>query len=543
MKSKKLQKLLKKNKSNAGFTLTELLVGLFMSIFVIGALGFGLMQVLRVTQSEGSKVTARNENSRALDFISDEVRRARTVDTDTNGSGKSFDSSETVVLVLNIPEISSTGKIVYYLKSELTSDLGNWEGPQVLYRWGPPLDADGNYTNGDWQEEALIDGIDDKEIATSELVSSCLNRSGTTTPNTPKGFYACIFGDNTAQLYLTGETKTASGVANDTDSHLTDSKVVARARTRANNATDIFNSISWSVRGLGGEYECNRNSTLGTNWNMRTDFGSDSADPDNTTKWIQNQDGDRQPQPIEVNPDNDLTITSSGFGGIGCNSRGNDYRLNSDGSYKLDNNGDKIPVDGSEDLSSYDPTNLLKLKISHTVDFNDPKTFNGDRDGTDYNESKVDPNTDAVQFLKKGPVPQYGGYAADPTDRSESAQRSLGLFLYDNHMAIVDPDADADNAALPITDPKKKFIIPTAEQLEESTLSEAEKMAFVLLRDNQRIVGVEVGQNDPKKDNDGKDLDPNPGFDLQDNIFIVTSDIFEKKFDYNCFNGGGCPNP
>ncbi|MGL5794381.1 MAG: hypothetical protein ACRC06_08210, partial [Waterburya sp.] len=66
MKSKKLQKLLKKNKSNAGFTLTELLVGLFMSIFVIGALGFGLMQVLQATQTEGSKTAARNETGRAL---------------------------------------------------------------------------------------------------------------------------------------------------------------------------------------------------------------------------------------------------------------------------------------------------------------------------------------------------------------------------------------------------------------------------------------------------------------------------------------------
>ena len=40
------------------------------------------MQVLRATKSETSKVAARNEASRALGFISDEVRRARSIETD-----------------------------------------------------------------------------------------------------------------------------------------------------------------------------------------------------------------------------------------------------------------------------------------------------------------------------------------------------------------------------------------------------------------------------------------------------------------------------
>lgn len=520
MKSKKLQKLLKKNKSNAGFTLTELLVGLFMSIFVIGALGFGLMQVLRTTQTEGSKVTARNENSRALDFISDEVRRARTVDTDTNGSGKSFDSSETVVLVLNIPEISSTGKIVYYLKSKLTSDIENWEGPQVLYRWGPPLNADGNYTNGDWQEEALIDGIDDKEIATSELVSSCLNRSGTPTPSTPKGFYACIFGDNTAQLYLTGETKTASGVANDTDSHLSDSKVVARARTRANNATDINTSIYWNVEGIGSEFGC-KNGT--PPWDMRTDFGNDESNRNNTTKWLQTKYEKRRPQPIEVDSSSPLTITSSAFGRTDC--------INSDRG-----NPDK---DGNGELSDY------TVNVSHTIDFDDPTTFNGNCEpvgACSGDNTQVKDNSEAVQFLKKGSnVPKYGGYDDQP---------SLGKFLYERGRAIL------KNAPPPGTTledflklPNTEFIIPTTRQevYDSTYLTAEQKNKFIFLEDNQRIVAVEIGLNDPYKDNEGNPLNPatitnpdgtttpnkNPGFDLQDNIFIVTSDIFKKKFDAN----------
>ncbi|NJR44782.1 MAG: type II secretion system protein [Hyellaceae cyanobacterium CSU_1_1] len=372
MKNKEFYKLLKKTKSNSGFTLTELLVGLFMSIFVIGALGFGLMTVLASSQSESSKVKARTENSRALDFMSDEVRRARTIDTnllnarvtasttdktafnvtDTNIdlSTRAFNSDTTtkkkIVFALDIPEVtfsSSLGadsdvstpeRIIYFLKSASGT---NWKGPSVLYRWGPPLSAEGNYTTGDWTEQVLIDGIDNTHIAVSpcatgeiltppRLTGTAPTLTGTALSTAATGFHACINGTNTAQLFLTGQTKTASGVNN--DSQTNDSKVVARARTRAANTTNTFTSVSWSVRGLGGQYECNRNTTPATLWNMRTDFGNDSANVDNTTKWIQNSDAGKQPQPIEVDSSKDLTITSSAIGpGTNCNSIGNSGKM------------------------------------------------------------------------------------------------------------------------------------------------------------------------------------------------------------------------
>ncbi len=196
MKNKEFHKLLKKNKSNpnSGFTLTELLVGLIMSIFVIGALGFGLVTVLQTTQRENSKTTARNENSRALDFISDELRRTRNIETDATNAGTAYSpTGKTVVLALDIPEISAgttaasaNRRIIYYLRSNLGT---SWKGPQVLYRWGPPLDANGNYTTGTWGDQALIDGIDNTTVS-----SPCT--TGTVTPATPQGFYACISRQN-----------------------------------------------------------------------------------------------------------------------------------------------------------------------------------------------------------------------------------------------------------------------------------------------------------------------------------------------------------
>jgi hypothetical protein len=560
MKNQEFYKLLKKNKFNSnlnsGFTLTELLVGLVMSIFVVGALGFGLMTVLSTTLKETTKVAARNENSRALDFISDELKRARNIETDDTNAGTAYSpTGKLTVLALDIPEISSSataatnGRIIYYLKSE---DLGNWKGPQVLYRWGPPLNADGSYGTGDWQDQALIDGINNQDIAASELTSSCTSKNGTVTPATPTGFYACLFRpdstkaysattnpNNTAQLYLTGQTKSATGIYD--DSHTSDSQVVARARETLQNKTDINTSISWSMKSLGGEYGCKGSDK----WTMRTDFGN-NTDPDKTEKWIQDPDPaknkTKQPQPIEIDDSKPLTITSSAVGQPDCDSIGN-YQLNSDGSYKLDADGKKISTNGSEELSSY--TN----KVAHTIDFGNPKTFNGDPVTGSRNDSEVISGNPAVQFLKKGyEIPLYGGYDAngdgvfDPGD-----QPSLGKFLYDNGIAILKDPTQAYTPAI-LNDPDTEFMIPTAQQLALRTnLTAAEKNAIKLLGDDERIIAFEVGQEDPDNDNNGDPLTnldgtpkKNPGFDLQDNIFIVTSDVFKKEFSDGCFSGGTC---
>jgi hypothetical protein len=530
MKNKEFYKLLKKSQSNSGFTLTELLVGLIMSIFVIGALGFGLMTVLTTSQRENSKVTARTENSRALDFISDEVRRARTIETNATNAPRFTISGATVVLALDIPLVNDDvtlgtdsnatvkdERVVYYLKSNSGT---NWKGPQVLYRWGPPLNANGEYspktggTTNHWTEQALIDGINNTTVS-----SPCA--TGTVTPANPTGFYACITGTNTAQLFLTGQTKTASGRYDDTQTN--DSQVVARARETLAYKTDKNDSITWSVEGLGGEFGCSGSRT----WDMRTDFGNDSTRPDNTTKWIKNRDGSKQPQPIEIDSTKPLTITSSAVGATGCD---NDDR----GNPGIDNQ--------NEALSTY------TQKISHTINFGNPITFNGDQDGGTYNQPKVRTPDEAVQFLKKGySIPTiYGGYDAngDGDFNDPGDQPSLGKFLYSKGLAIIDPAniTTGTNTEI-LNNPSTKFLIPTYEQLAASSLTTTQKSAFKLLGDDQRIIAIEVGQIYSDKKNDGTAItgNKNPGFDLQDNIFVVTSDVFKKKFNSNCFPSG-CPS-
>jgi type II secretory pathway pseudopilin PulG len=358
MKNKEFYKLLKKNKlnSNSGFTLIELLVGLFMSIFVIGALGFGLMTVLQTSQRENSKVKARTENSRALDFVSDEVRRARNIETNVTNAGSGFSATDkTIVLALDIPEISSSanagvrGRIVYYLKS---TGLGNWKGPQVLYRWGPPLDAQGNYpfdattrkydSTVAWSEEALIDGIGLKKADGTLAVVSSPCATGTVAPANPTGFYACITGANTAQLFLTGQTKTAVSTVN--DSQTNDTQVVARARETLANKIDDNTSLYWSVEGLGGDYKCKD----GKSWDMRTDF-SNSATPDtdpNKVSWTQVPGGpQQQPQPIEIKSNLPLKLTSNPV----------------------------LPTG----VSVATECNSSSASVDHTINFGNPTTFNG----------------------------------------------------------------------------------------------------------------------------------------------------------------------
>jgi Tfp pilus assembly protein PilW len=534
MKNKELYKLLKKNKSNSGFTLTELLVGLFMSIFVIGALGFGLMTVLATSQSENSKVKARTENSRALDFISDEVRRARKIENFANSTNApSFTTTaKTVVLALDIPLISDsatldtdsnattkTERVVYYLKS---TGLGNWKGPQVLYRWGPPLNANGEYTAGTWTEQALIDGINNTTVS-----SPCT--TGTVTPATPTGFYACITGTNTSQLFLTGQTKTASGRYDDTQTN--DSQVVARARETLAYKTDINNSVTWSFKDIGGKYGC-KSSVADSNWNMQTNFGTNTTNLNaDTIPWI--QDVNKQPQPIAINTALPLVITASPFGYSDCNSRGN-------------------PGTGSLDLNP-----STTVKVSHAIDFGKPMTFNGDCDSSlgdcsSYNNKprvKGDSNQ-AVQFFKKGyNIPTtYGGYDANNDGDLEDAgdQPSLGKFLYDQGLAIPvsggDPNSPTTEFKMPTSTTEINTYVDSLASLTTAQKT-VEKLRLKVLGDDQRVIAFEVGQLYPDRKNDGTAISggKNPGFDLQDNIFVVTSDVFKKKFDPStCFDSDGC---
>ncbi|WP_172657316.1 PilW family protein [Myxosarcina sp. GI1] len=603
MNNKEFHKLLKPQKANSGFTLTELLVGLIMGSIVIGAMGFGLMQVLSMTKSETSKSAVRNETARAMEFISDELRRAQSIEVNTditylttadNPSTANVDESIApdynlptggeAVLALQIPEVAQ--RVIYSVAPP--QGYQKWRGPLVIYRWGPQLNDDGSYVTdassagrvdnpSGWSNLALIDGVDD--------IDQSIDCDGNgTNETTYQGFYACVLDDDgdgitenatdtngdgvidnndretadtngdgvivtdfnsdgvidngdradvdgiaiTAQLYFTGGIETVSGVAN--SNYTASTRTVARARTAPDDNSYNFTNYIWSFQDLGGAFSCKND---GSEWVMRTDFGSNSNDPNDTTPWI--RDPDRQPQPITVDSSKPLTITSSPIGQTNCNSRGNDYLIDPSTGVDADpqtatSATGKNADDSWQTLSQYD------VKVSHTIDFKDPRTFNGDLYGDSYDQTEVKTDDPTVQFLKKGSlIPNYGGFDADgdgviTVSDASNDQPSLGRFLYGKGYAQFVPTTASDGTTITNPDhPEAQFKI--IDSSDPSTSGYPPDAKF--LGDDQRIIAFEVGQTDTQLAN-GSD---NPGFDLQDNIFVVTSDVFEKKFNSCAFSG------
>ena len=278
---KNLIKFFNKPQSLAGYTLVELLIAASLTLVVVGAAGFGLIAMMQTQQSTKAQVERRTEVNRALDFISDEVRYARTIGTDASGVSGFNPTDKTVVLVLDIPDPANptTPKnAVYYVKSNTGT---NWFGPQVLYRWGPPLNADGSYGTGSNTSQALIDRVDDATIT-----PNCPSGWSASPSTNAQGFYACMApGGKMAQLYIDAQFNTD-------DKYRGSTKVFARASDNlgtfaANPSSDslpssnpsgctvtggLLNCVpARSRRGMtfqviSSNYACN----AGTNWDVTT---------------------------------------------------------------------------------------------------------------------------------------------------------------------------------------------------------------------------------------------------------------------------------
>ena len=270
MQNNPLIKLFNRQKYSAGYTLTELIIGAGISVVVIGAAGMGLMNLMRGNNTSTTQADRRAEVNRALEFISDEVRRAETIQTNVSNSSdgvpysdlpSGFGSNgEEIVLALNLPALGQDNpnkKVIYYVKPKPDS---NWLGPNVIYRFGPPLDTTGgSYTTGAWVDQALIDRVDDQTITLPS--SSC----GTgKTPLAAKGFAACVDNkEKVAKIYVNGKFSDSSS-----DKYNADMQVYARAEAEhltSSQPNVNFNPVpgggggSPSVKNIASEMGCNPN--------------------------------------------------------------------------------------------------------------------------------------------------------------------------------------------------------------------------------------------------------------------------------------------
>ena len=179
-----------KNKQNSGFTLVELLISSFMGILIIGAAGFGLTHLLRGSRSNTAQVNKRTEFNRATEFISDEMRRADYIDVDPSSAltnaGITTPANTQAVLAINIPGVNDP--IIYYVSDPASGDASIWNGPRVIYRYGPALNADGTFSTAAWSApEPLVDGI------SADAVTTACDAGWTASPSSSAvGFYACI---------------------------------------------------------------------------------------------------------------------------------------------------------------------------------------------------------------------------------------------------------------------------------------------------------------------------------------------------------------
>ena len=214
-----------KNLLSRGFTLIELLLALAITGIVISLSGSGLYALMNANQRSQIETMNRLELEQALAFMTDEIKMSQQIMTNIPSPGtkdKGFtpasgSSRVQPVLVLK-PAANSglTSPIIYYLADPPNDSV--WIGPRVIYRWGPTLLQNGNYSDGndrdltltsgstpvEYFNEVVIDRMSDLKLDRTKMIcdnpNSRINYKATIESN---GFYACINLDRkSAELWL-----------------------------------------------------------------------------------------------------------------------------------------------------------------------------------------------------------------------------------------------------------------------------------------------------------------------------------------------------
>ncbi|GBF79358.1 PilW family protein [Aphanothece sacrum] len=192
MKLLKLLSLIKKNRSNSGFGLAELLIAASLTSVVVSAAGFGLVNILAANNKASAKATIQYNSNRALEFMSDEVKPGIKVESDAvaalaEAPDFTLPNGAKPILVIQLANVPQ--RIIYYTKPATNP----WIGPTVIERWGPALNEKGKYDSTEinnpqnWQSQVIIDQIDNKSIT-----PNCSPNWQPTNPNPVQGFNACV---------------------------------------------------------------------------------------------------------------------------------------------------------------------------------------------------------------------------------------------------------------------------------------------------------------------------------------------------------------
>ncbi|MCA2940559.1 MAG: hypothetical protein IM319_15935 [Microcystis sp. M113S1] len=195
----RLQKKSAHRRLQAGFTITEVLLAGLMMLIAVFVAGNGLINLLRTNYRANADSEIRNNLNRTLEFVSDEVRRAKII---ANSQAEIITDKvpdwETIpgaraVLAFQIPDPRNPNnllvrQIVYYTRNPENS----LTGPRVLSRYGPNLNANGNYEIGNYIHSPVTDMLG--AAAVNRNCPANFNRIPANTDDVG-GFFACVHED------------------------------------------------------------------------------------------------------------------------------------------------------------------------------------------------------------------------------------------------------------------------------------------------------------------------------------------------------------
>lgn len=169
---------------STGFTLPELLVASLILSLVVTLAGFGLVWVLRANEQNTVEAERQAELNRALDFIVDDIKAAKSVSVADIPSRPDYLG----VFKLTKVEGGTEKEFAYYTAPKSASDI--WRGPRTVYRQQikPPLVGPSTY--------ALVDAI-------SDIKPTCTGNGGNAGGN--KGLQVFIQDNAYVKLCLVGQ--------------------------------------------------------------------------------------------------------------------------------------------------------------------------------------------------------------------------------------------------------------------------------------------------------------------------------------------------
>lgn len=139
------------------FSLTELLIGVVISLIVLGAAVQVLVSLIRGDRAAQVELNRKDEVGRVLGLIQEEIRNALRVESSGNLSAQPGLPACSATPLLILRGASAAETITYGLLNQTAN--ATWRGPAVLVRCGPLYNAAGSLNTGSIGDQVVLDAL------------------------------------------------------------------------------------------------------------------------------------------------------------------------------------------------------------------------------------------------------------------------------------------------------------------------------------------------------------------------------------------------